>query len=94
MKDKYIKFEDYKAELLKNPKLKKVYDDLDPKYAIISAVLDARIRRGVTQSELAKRMGTKQSAIARLESGTYNPSVDFLCKMAKALEVNLEIKFS
>ncbi len=93
MKDKYIKFEDLKKEMLKDPKAREAYKRAEAKYAVIKAILDARYKKGVTQAELAKKMGTKQSAIARLESGSYNPTIEFLNKLADALDKNLVISF-
>lgn len=85
----YKKFRD--KQLKENPKLKRHYDELEPEYAIIRAVMRKRIKKGMTQSQLAHKIGTKQSAIARLESGSYNPSFAMLKKVAKALDVELKI---
>ena len=52
----------------------------------------ARIKKRLTQGELAKIVGTKQSAISRFESGRYNPSVEFLMKLAKALGKRIEVR--
>ena len=84
----------FEKELLKNPKVRKEYERLQPEYAVISAMIQARIKKGLTQKELANKMGTKQSVISRLESGTGNPSVAFLKKFADALDINLQIKFT
>jgi len=93
MKRQHLDFEVWKKQALKNPKVKAEYDRLQPEFALIQAMLDARIQKGVTQKELAKRMNTKQSVISRLESGRANPSVTFLKKLAQALNSHLEIKF-
>ena len=53
----------------------------------------ARTSIGMTQAELAKRVGTQKSNISRLESGNYNPSLDFLAKVAEALGKNLNVQF-
>lgn len=90
---KHLDFETWEKESLKNPKIKAEYDRLQPEFALIQAVIDARIKRGITQEALAKKIGTKQSVISRLESGRANPSVAFLKKLAKALSAYLEIKF-
>lgn len=82
-----------KQELLKDPEVKKEYDRLTPRYAVISAIIKARMEKGITQAALAKKMGTKQSAIARVESGNANPSLDFLERLAQALNVSLSIQF-
>ena len=91
---KHLDFEVWKKEVLKNPKVKAEYDKLQPEFAMIQAVIDARAKTGVTQKELARRIGTKQSVISRLESGRANPSVAFLKKFAKALNARLEVRFA
>ncbi len=92
-KRKHLDFEIFLKDSLKNPKIKAEYDKLQPEFAMIQAMIDARVKKGVTQEDLAKRIGTKQSVISRLESGRANPSVAFLKKLAQALNTRLEIKF-
>ena len=89
----HLDFEVWEKESLKNPKIKAEYDKLQPEFALIRAILDARIKKGVTQQQLAKKIGTKQSVISRLESGKANPSIAFLKRMAEALNAHLEISF-
>jgi len=84
-------FQQLKQELLKDPEIKKFYDDLEPEFSLAKKVIAKRIKSGLTQQELAEKIGTKQSAIARLESGSYNPSYLFLNKIAVALGGKLEI---
>ena len=86
---KHLDFEVWEKEALKDPKLRAEYDKLQPQFAI----LRARIEKRLTQEELAKKIGTKQSVISRLESGRANPSVAFLKKLAQALNSHLEIRF-
>ena len=93
MKRKYLDFQVWKKRMLKDPKIKAEYKRLQPEYAVIKALLRARNEYGLTQEDLAERVGTKQSAIARLESGKANPSIAFLQKIADAVDSNLEIKF-
>ena len=78
---------------MKNSKFKRAYNDLEFEFQLIRAVIDARTRKGVTQEKLAQKMGTKQSAIARLESGNTNPSIGFLQKLAEALGKKLVVRF-
>ena len=75
----------FKKELLEDKKVLAEYKRLKPQYQVISQIIEARIKKGITQKELARKLGTKQSAIARLESGNANPSIDFLEKTSKAL---------
>ena len=91
---KYILFQDWLRESLRNPEFKKAYDALAPKYALISAMLDARNKKGMTQAEIAHRAGTTQSAIARFESGRTNPTLDFASRLSRALGAKLEIRLS
>lgn len=87
-------FDDYKKEWMKNPKFRKAYDDLELEYALIDKIIEKRIKEGLTQTEIARRMGTKQSAISRFESGNYNPTLAFIKKLADALDVKLKITIS
>lgn len=91
---KHLDFDVWKEQALKDPNLKAEYDRQQPEFAVIKAIIEARVRKGVTQEQLAKKLGTKQSAIARLESGRANPSISFLKKLAQALNSNLQIKFT
>jgi len=87
-----MNYKEYKkAALAGNPELRKEYKTLAPQYEIIEAVIAARIEKQMTQAELAERADTKQSNISRFESGNYNPSVEFLQKIAGALDKQLEI---
>lgn len=83
-----------KAQLLKNKEFRKAYDALGPEFALVEMLIEKRLKSGFTQAELARRVGTKQSAIARLESGNSNPTVAFLEKIAKALDAKLVIALS
>ena len=67
------------------------YEALSPQYDLIDAVIAARTEKHMTQAELAERIGTKQSNISRFEGGNYNPSLEFLQKIAGALDKQLEI---
>jgi ribosome-binding protein aMBF1 (putative translation factor) len=84
-------FKKFHAEMMKKPKFRKAYNDLEPEYAIVDAVIKKRIKENLTQSDLAKRMKTKQPVVSRLEMGTLNPSVKFLKRVAKALDAKLYI---
>jgi ribosome-binding protein aMBF1 (putative translation factor) len=77
-----IPFEKFKARLLSNPKVKAKYDALAPEFEIAAELLRARLRAGLSQAELAARMRTSQSTIARLESGQTLPSTKTLLRYA------------
>jgi predicted transcriptional regulator len=86
-----VKWRDFKNELMKDSAFKEAYDDLEPEYQIVRFIIERRNQKRMTQAELARKAGTRQSAIARLESGTYNPSLRFLKKVAKALDAQVKI---
>lgn len=90
----YVFFQDWLHESLRDPKFKKEYDALEPKYALIRAMLDSRNKKGMTQAEIAHRAGTTQSAIARFESGRTNPTLEFASRLSRALGAKLEIRLS
>lgn len=87
-------YSDFKKQALKNHVIKKAYKDLGPEFMIAQAVIEKRLEKGLSQSQLAKKVGTKQSSISRLESGHYNPTLQFLEKVAKALQLNLVVKMN
>ena len=89
-----MKHEDVKKQLLQDPEVKKEYEKLKVLYDIKREIIKLRIEQGLSQQELADKVGTKQSAISRLENGEYNPSIDFLNKVAKALGKELLVKFN
>lgn len=83
-----------KSELLKDKEIKKAYDELGPEFAVVEKLIDRRLKQGLSQSELAAKLGTKQSAISRFESGATNPTIHFLYKVADALDTKLKITVS
>lgn len=86
------KWSELKAEWMKDEEFKKEYERLAPRYELISQLITARTKKGLTQKELARKIGTKQSAIARLEGGNVNPSLGFLEKIASALGARLTLQ--
>ena len=86
-----IRFEDFKARLLADPEVRAEYDALAPEFEIASELLRARLRAGLSQAELAARMGTSQSTIARLESGQTLPSTKTLLRFAQATGSRFQI---
>ncbi len=78
---------------MKDPKYRSEYEKLGPEYELVHAIIEARTRAGLTQQQLAKRMKTTQSVIARLEAGGVNPSTKTLERLAKATGTRLKIDF-
>jgi DNA-binding XRE family transcriptional regulator len=81
----------FKKRMLKNKEIKKAYDDLGPEFELVEMLIKKRLQQNMTQAQLAKKIGTKQSAISRLEQGSYNPSIGFLKKVSIALNAELQI---
>jgi ribosome-binding protein aMBF1 (putative translation factor) len=78
---------------MKEPKYRKAYDALEEEFVLASAVMDVRNRAGLTQEELARKMGTTQPVVARLESGRSRPSIRTLERLADATGSRLLITF-
>ncbi|TAK27895.1 MAG: XRE family transcriptional regulator [Chloroflexota bacterium] len=87
-----MKYDDYIAEQeASNPAFREARERMRPQFEFRKALIGARLAAGWTQKELAERMGTKQSAIARLESGTQMPTLDTLYRLAAVLGVDFTI---
>ena len=78
---------------MKNKDYRQAYDELAPEFALARAVIKARVIAGLTQEQLAQRMETSQSVIARLESGRTRPSTQTLDRLASATGTRLKISF-
>lgn len=88
-----VKFSEVKELLMKDEEFKSEYEKLKPRYDVISQIVEERAKQQITQEELALRVGTQKSNISRLESGIYNPSLDFLIKVAHSLGKEMRIVF-
>jgi transcriptional regulator with XRE-family HTH domain len=84
----------FKARALKRDSVRRGYEDLEQEFAFLDEVLKARVATGLTQSEVAARVGTTQSAIARLESASrkHSPSIATLQRYARALGYRVEVR--
>lgn len=85
------KFEDFLNEQLKDPKVKKEYDALEAKYALIESIILARKEKNLTQKELSQLTGITQADLSKIENGNANPSRSTLLKLAKGLGKKLQI---
>ena len=73
-----------RKKMLADPEVRVAYDTMADEFGLARELIAARVRAGLTQAELAARMGTTQSVVARLESGAQLPSVKTLLRFAKA----------
>lgn len=92
-----MKHSELKEKALSNPKVKAAYDEMIPEFVLLRQMLKARQKAGLSQAEVAERMGTKAPAITRLESslgnGKHSPSLATLQKYANAVGCELQVKF-
>jgi len=86
-----VKFEEVHNRLMKDEEFKAEYEKLKPRYDLIAQIVDVRSKLNVTQEELALRVGTQKSNISRFESGSYNPTLDFITKVARSLGKEIHI---
>ena len=88
-----IKIKDLHKSWMKDPQYRKEYEALEEEFALAAEIAKARSHSGLSQAQLARRMKTTQSTIARLESGRGRPSTRTLNRFAKATGHRLKISF-
>ena len=86
-------FNEYLKEQMKDPEFKREYNALEPEFAIIQALIDARKASGLTQKQLAEITGIAQADISKLENGNANPSLRTLQRLASGMGTSLRIEF-
>ncbi len=87
-------YEQFVQEQMQDPEFKREYDALEPEFAIMQALIDAREASGLTQQELSRRTGITQADISKLENGNANPSIRTLKRLAAGLGRKLTIQFT
>lgn len=97
MTGKRMTHDEIVSKMLSNPAVKAEYDAIEEEFALLDEMLGARKKAGLTQAQIAERMGTKATAITRMESnlasGQSGPSFATLKKFAKATGKKLQIRF-
>lgn len=88
---KLIPWEEIKAEWMKDPKFVKEWKKIEPEYQLARQLIGARLKKKMTQAELAKKVGTGQAVISRLEGGSARPSLSLLQRVADALETEIKL---
>jgi predicted transcriptional regulator len=86
-------FNDFLAEQLKDEEFKAEYDALEPEFAIIQAIINARKYSGLTQKQLSEKTGIAQGDISKLENGNANPSLRTLKRLANAMDMSIKLEF-
>lgn len=87
------KYNDFLKEQLQDDDFKKEYDNLQPEFDVIRAIVDTRVSLNLTQNQLAERTGINQADISKLENGTRNPSISLLKRLADGMDMALKIEF-
>ena len=87
------KFNDFLNEQLQDKEFRKEYENMQPEFDVIRAIIDARVSQNLTQKELADRTGINQADISKLENGTRNPSIKLLKRLAEGMDMVLKIEF-
>ena len=86
-------FDYFLKQQLDIPEVKAEYDALQPEFDIIQAIIDARKSQNLTQKELSERSGITQADISRIETGTRNPSLNMLKRLADGMGMYLKVEF-
>lgn len=87
-------FTDHLKESLKDEQFKLEYEKKEFRFKIIDILVNIRMQYKLTQAELAKKLGTTQTVISRIENGSVNVGVDFLQKVATTFDKKIEIKLA
>ena len=80
-------------ERLQDPKFKKEWDELEPEYQLIRALINARDEKNISQRQLSEITGITQADISKMESGEANPTLNTLKRVAQGLGMRLELSF-
>ena len=86
-----VTFKQFKTKALQKPGIKAEYDALGPEFDVVKTIISHRLKRGWSQTQLAEAIGSRQPVISRLERGEGNPSLQTLHKIAKALDLSLQV---
>lgn len=86
-------FREYLDEQLKNPEFQKEWNELEPEFNTIQAIIDARKKCNMTQKELAEKTGIDQSDISKIETGNANPALSTLKRLAEGMDMVLKLEF-
>lgn len=88
-----VDWDDFKKELENQPGFKEALKETELEFQVARAIIEARVKRGLTQEDLAKAMNTKQSVISRAENAKTVPSLSFLKRLARILDASLQVQF-
>lgn len=90
----FISAEGLHRKWMKNSDYRHEYEKLEPEFAIARSIIEARIKRNISQEDLARKMGTGQAVISRLESASASPSLSLIKRLANALGLKVELRLT
>jgi len=88
---KYYSHEELHKKWMKDPEYRREYEKLEPEFQIARQIIAARIKRKMSQKELAEKIGTGQAVISRLEGMNAKPSISLLARVAEALKTQINV---
>ncbi|KKW11404.1 MAG: Helix-turn-helix domain protein [Microgenomates group bacterium GW2011_GWC1_49_7] len=94
MKTKLISWREAEKKWMKRPGFRRAVEEIEPEYQLARTLIGARLKRKMTQTQLARKVGTKQPVISRIEAMGSTPTVSLLKRVATALDMKLDIRFS
>lgn len=93
MRNKLYTLEDDLKKRLKDPEFRRLWKESEVEYQLARKLIEKRLKQKISQRELAKQAKTTQAVISRIEGMSSNPSLELLKRLAKALDLRLEIRF-
>lgn len=89
---KITPFSKIRAKWMTDPEYRKIHEESAFEFEILKAIIIARARQKLSQRDLAEKIGVKQSALARFESGRTNPTLSFIKKVVSGLGLSVSVK--
>lgn len=89
----YMRWEDYEKKLMRDPIFRREAEKIEPEYQLARSLIGMRLKKKLSQAELAKKIGSKQPVVSRIESMSSLPTVSLLKRLASALDAHLQIRF-
>jgi len=87
-----MNWQQYKKIQMKDPEFRREWETLEPEYALKRRLIELRMKKKMSQKDIAIAAGTHQSSIARFERGDYSPTLSFISRLASAMGMKLEVK--
>lgn len=93
LKKGYFNWRDLEKKWMKDPKFVREWEKIEPEYQLARSLIGLRLKKKLSQTDLARKIGTKQPVVSRIESMTTSTTISVLKRIAQALDVKLQIRF-